>query len=347
MLSRSLSVAVLVLAVACGDDGQSVTADAAIDGRPDAVPSGCDYTESSDLTNDTLAAGGVAEDTGISFVDRAVVCGTFDHTHFDGDITVDIDAYTITVGVTTDVLVRIKGQGAAAIELVGVDIYGGANLTTLVGVLTFYGNHGVTAVRLEPGTYELLAFALSSAPITQPVAYRLEVVSDSPEVRCPEVTSGGYTEANDGATNSGNDVVRLPSGQPPSLTPLTTDNPEPTGIVLASGLNIRIAGNAADIPNPDLYEDKDTYAFATGPMANEMTVRLTWSGTGSNLDFILFEAGDPQPIVRGNSTSQAGLELDTFAVKPSRDYWLLVGARAGTTVPVAYNATLCGASFTP
>jgi hypothetical protein len=347
MLSRSLPVVLLVFAAACGDDGPGVTADARVDSRPDAASTGCDYTEASDLTNDTLESAGVAEDTGISFVDRAVVCGTFDHTHFDGHITVDIDAYTITVGVTTDVLVRIKGQGAAAIEYVGVDIYGGAEFNTLVGMLTFYGNHGVTAVRLEPGTYELLAFALASEPITQPVDYRIEVVSDSPEVRCPEVTSGGYTEANDGPNNTGNDVIRLISGQPPSLTPATTDSPEPTGIVLASGLNIRITGNAADIANPDLYEDKDTYAFATGPGANEMTVRLTWSGTGSNLDFILFEAGDPQPIVRGNSTSQNGLELDTFAVKPSHDYWLLVGARAGTTVPVAYNATLCGASFAP
>src|ERR1043165_5724181 len=86
----------LLLLAACGDDGGTVTPDAAVsvDAPVDALPAGCDYVEQRDGTNDTVApATGSAEVTGLALGQRIVVCGAFEHTHFDGDITVDIDAY--------------------------------------------------------------------------------------------------------------------------------------------------------------------------------------------------------------------------------------------------------------
>lgn len=350
-LSRALVLTILVLA-ACGDDGAPASPDAppardaaVVDG---AVAIDCDYTEMRDDTNDDVApATGTPEATNLTLATRAVVCGKFEHTHFDGDITVDVDSYTFAIANPTDVLVRVHGAGAEQIALVGVDIYGGAQLNQLAGAATFYGSHGATSVRLSPGTYALTVFALSEAAIPATVPYRVEVSTDMPATRCPELTTGGYAEANDGAANTDNDVIRIPSGAPPSLTPSTVDAPEPSGISLAAGTNERLTGTAADIATPDQYEDKDTFAFATGSTTNELAVRLTWPGTTTNLDYLLFEADSAEPIVRAIATATTGPELRTFSVKPSTSYWLLVGAKAGTTVPSTYSATLCPTAFTP
>ena len=124
--------------------------------------------------------------------------------HFDGDITVDIDGYTVAVASDTDVLVRITGAGAENIELVGVDIYGGPGLATHVGANTFYGDHGVTALHLTPGTYELVPVRAqySRDHRERPVSRHVE--TDNPATRCVELTTGGFTEGSDtaGATMS-------------------------------------------------------------------------------------------------------------------------------------------------
>jgi hypothetical protein len=311
-------------------------------------PAHCDYVEASDLTNDDVPpATGAPEQTGLTFASRTVVCGTFDSTHFDGDITVDIDGYLVTLAADADVVVTLHGAGAESVELVGLDIYTGPNLTTRVGGNTFYGDHGVTAVHLAAGSYELAAFALSGAAITAPIAYEIRVVADQPAARCPELTTGGYAEANDGAASTGNDMVRIASGAPPALTASTTDVPEPSGLVIEPAASALLTGSAADITTPDQYEDKDTFAFTTGATTNELAVRLTWPGATANLDYFVFEENTADPIVRATLVGPAP-ELTLFPVKPNTAYWLLIGAKVGATgLPASYGATVCGASFTP
>lgn len=340
---------VVGLAACGGDDGATTHADAAVDTPVDtAINSGCNYDEQRDATNDDVSPGtGTPEDTGVTHGSRTVVCGTFDHTHFDGDITVDVDGYLVSFANPADLLVRIHGTGAEAIELVGVDIYGGAQFDQLVGSITFYGDHGVTAVHLPAGIYELAAFALHSEAITASVPYKLEIVTDMPATRCPALTSGGYAEANDGGSNNGNDMVTIPSGAPPALTASTGDQPEATLLTLAPQTPERVSGTAADITAPDQYEDKDTFAFTTGTSTNELAVRLDWPAGTSNLDYLVFEAMDPSPVVRAITAGNTAPEVKTFSVKPSTSYWLLVGAKTGSAVPVDYSASLCGASFTP
>jgi hypothetical protein len=335
---------VLLLLASCGDDGGTATPDGAVDAPDpppaDAPPTGCDYTEQRDGTNDDVSpATGTAEDTQLAVGARTVICGAFEHTHFDGDITVDIDAYRLTV--SGEVTVRIAGAGAEAIELVGVDIYGGPAFDQRVGAVTFYGDHGVTSLTLPAGTYELLPFALASQAIAATVPYTLSIQRGAP---CMQATSGGYPEAHDGAASAGNDVVAFPVGSPSALTASAADMPEPTGQTLvAQG---RVTGTAADVAVADRYEDKDTYAFMTGAGVNELAVLVEWTGA-ADLDAYLFEADNPDPVVRGLGTA-AGSEPVTFSVKPNAAYWLLVGAKAGGNgLPAAYSASLCGATFTP
>lgn len=341
MKSFGLLVALLV---ACGGEHQHIFPDATtVDGSADAPPSdGCDYTEQRDATNDDVSSmtdiTGTPEATGLTLGSATTICGTFDSTHFDGDITVDIDGFTVAVASDTDVLVRISGAGAEAIELVGVDIYGGASLSTRVGANTFYGDHGVTAVHLSPGTYELLPFALHSTAISANVPYRLSIETDTPATRCVAETTGGFTE---GAGD--NDVFAFPSSSPPMLTAATTDSPEATGITL--GPTARVAGTTTDIAMQDDYEDRDTFAFATNAATNEATFRVDWTGA-ADLNFFLFEENSVDAIVRAIGTT-AGSETTMISLKPSTNYWFVVGAKKDSTdLPASYSATFCGASYT-
>jgi hypothetical protein len=351
MLRLPCSALCLFLLASCGDDGGGQTADARVVDTapsPDGLPDGCNYVEQQDETNDDFGSG-TPETTNLTFTTSAdtVLCGTLQSSHFDGDITVDVDSYLITLATDADVLVRMKGPGAEAIELVGIDIRAGSATGMLAGTLTYYGDHGVTSVHLPAGTYDVEVAAFNSAAITADVPYTVAIIADNPALRCPELTTGGYVEANDGGSNNGNDVVQLASGTPPALTASGSDNPEPTGLTLSpTAGDQRLSGTAADIAAPDTYEDKDTYAFATSSMTNELTVRLAWTGT-ANLDFLLFEAGDPIPVLRGNTTSTSSPEADTFSIKPSSSYWLMVAAKPGGTLPKAYSASLCPTHFVP
>jgi hypothetical protein len=353
-----LSTFVVVVATACG--GTAATPDAAAptpDGAvaidaalPDAatLPPGCDYAETRDLTNDDVPpATGTPEATGLTFAGHAALCGSFASDHFDGDITVDVDGYVVTLAADADVLVRLAGPGLAGIELVGVDVYTGPTLSQFVGTSTVYGDHGVTALHLAAGRYELAVFALAGKAIPAPIAYTVELATDTP-TRCPALPSGGYAEAHDGAMNSGNDMIRFASGMPPALSPSATDAPEPTQLVLDAATPARLSGAAAKAVVADSYEDKDTFAFTTGATTNELTVRLGWPSATADLDYFLFEAGVATPIVRVATTASQQPELRTFAVKPGTSYWLLVGAKVGSTgLPASYAATMCGAAFTP
>jgi hypothetical protein len=270
---------------------------------------------------------------------RTTICGTFDSTHFDGDITVDIDGYTVEVASDSDLLVRITGPGAEAIELVGVDIYGGAGLSTRVGANTFYGDHGATALHLSPGTYELVPFALNSASITNDVPYRVWVETDSPATRCEELTTGGYSEG-----TGENDVIAFPSSGGPMLTAATTDSPEDIGVTLNATASTRIAGTATDIAMQDKYEDRDTFELRTQSSTNEATLMLNWTGA-ADLDFFLFEPNNLDPIVRAVGTT-AGNEVAMTSLKTTHTYWLVVAAKTGSAgLPASYSATLCGGHF--
>lgn len=340
---RAHALSVLTLLVACGDDGGSVKVDAgntAIDTMVSDAPSDCDYTEQSDLTNDTSETG-TAEATGLTFTTKSVVCGTIDHTHFDG-LTVDADAYTLSVAADTDVIVRMVAPQGASLELFGIDIYPGTSSTPLA-LTYYYGNHAVMIARVPAGTFELLPYALASAQATSSVPYKIEVTTDMPDMRCPELTTGGYTEANDGPQDTGNDVISYPMGNPPAIGSGTA---EPTNIVIAPDFSNRIVGDSANVTATDKYEDTDTFLFATGAGTNELTVRLDWATAATNLDWILYEKNTTNGVGFGVATSTTGPELKMFAVKPNAEYWLAVSGAVGTN-NVAYNATLCGAQFNP
>lgn len=352
-MQRLAILAMVLGASACGDDKDPNTtpdaprADGGVDavltdGPPDDASNGCDYVEQRDLTNDNIVGDGPAEETGVTFTSRSVVCGSLASTHYDEEeLIVDVDAYRFTVAAEGDVLVRFAGA-AQDIVFVGVDVYGGKDFTDFVGGNTFYGDHGVVALHLAAGDYELSAFALNETAATSDVAYAIEVIADDPATRCAAVTSGGFVEANDQAASINNDVITIPSGAPPALTPSAADAPEATELTLGTQPT-RITGTAADVVLTDQYEDKDTYLVLTGVDTNELSIRVDTAST-ANLDVFISEAGVVPPIFR--STRTTAPETTIVPLKPASAYWITVGARTGSTgLPAAYSASLCGASY--
>jgi hypothetical protein len=338
----------LLLLIGCGDDGSSPSDAATSDSSrtdsssDDGPTSSCDYTEQSDATNDTTE-GGTAETTQLTVNPLlTTLCGSFASTHHD-DITVDVDAFRITVATEMDLVVRLEAN-AGSLELSGVDVYGGPTFGTLAGTATWYGDHGVTSVHLVPGTYEILPYALNSTPATSTIEYRVKLSEDTP-TRCMPIMTGGIAESHDGADSTGNDMYSIPSGSPIVFTASTADTPEAGGTI-TPGTNVRFSGSLADVTASDQYEDRDTFSFDVPNGANELSVRLDWQGTG-DLDMMLFEGTVLPPEKRAIKTATTGPETLFYSIKAGVTYSILFGATTGATLPIAYSATLCSATYVP
>lgn len=332
----------LLMFLGCGDDG-AVPADAAIDASADATPdapSGCDYSEQRDGTNDTTETG-TAEPTTLDIAQATTLCGSFAADHFDGNITVDVDAFHVQVSAETDLLLRLEAN-LSTVELAGVDVYSGATFSTLVGTATWYGDHAVTAVHLAPGTYELLPYVLNSVAIPSTISYRVKVERDDPN-RCLPIPSGGVVEASDGASSTGNDVYSVPMGAPIALTPSTADAAEPAGTV-APGTPVRLSGTLADVAVADQYEDRDTFSFELPNGTNELSVRVDWQAA-ANVDFMLFEGTKIMPETRVIRAGTTGPEQLVYPVKAGPTYSIMVAAKPGGTFPVPYSVAMCAARY--
>jgi len=340
----------LVLA-ACGYAPSAATGDAAgddaasdgttpTDGSPDAMLAPCGYTEQADATNNT-GPGAVA--TGLTFSSPMIVCGQVDTSHFVSP-TVDVDAYRVNLAAPSDVLLHLTGTGIEGLERTVVQ------LTTTGGAAqlafgTFVGNHATLRATLPAGDVLIGVRADNLTDIATAIPYRLAMVADQPDTRCPKGAPTTYTEANDGASNDGNDMVSFDLGAMPQrrLTGVA-DSPEPAG---SSAPKLHIVGTAADVDASDSYQDRDTYEFTTGATTRQLSIRLNWTGTGDDLDFLALFANTPQSFGGGLSGGTSEDEFDTFAAEPNTTYWVWVGAFDGAAqLPKDYEVTICNEEFT-
>jgi hypothetical protein len=352
-----LIAALTLTAAACGDDGSTPLVDGPVTPIPDAspdgpvLPAGCDFAELNDGGNDILA-GGSAEATNLTLAQSSTMCGTINNGHF-ADGAVDLDTYSITLAADSSVLLSVAGTGLEAID--GVDVLivsddGQGNLG-IEGSGIFLGDHAIANADLAAGTYQLVVLASAAADIAGPVDYKLKIAVDMPTTRCPKATAAAnFTEANDGAQSTGNDMVdvKFLADPPRALTANAADAPEPTAITTANGMTYRFTGTSANVNAADEYMDRDTFLFKTGPMTNQISVRLNWPGTTDDFDFLIFPADTTDDFASGTRVSNMEDEFATFAVLPNTDYWLWIGSYDGSTgLPVTYDATICDAPFTP
>ncbi|MCE9573468.1 MAG: hypothetical protein K8W52_09940 [Deltaproteobacteria bacterium] len=357
LASLVLALVTALPVAACGDrsapsspdamrlppDGNIAPPDASADARP--APA-CDFAEAADATN-----AATAEATGLT-IDGTVaksLCGTIGPGQF-ADGVVDTDNYTFTVtGAGVDLLVRLDSTVAAG-DLAKIK-FGIGDGQKGVGVIQL--DHGSFSTNLPAGTYTLYVTATNGADAVAAIPYTVKFLPDAPATRCPRITAAAsYTEAHDGASSADNDVVYIDYEQTPifTLTPATTDAPEPTGLAIAPATSVRIAGAIADVdvapPNGDVYTDRDTFAFETGPATNELEVRLDWAGT-ADMDVLVFNADSVATTIGAGTEEREGQgEFITLAVKPSTKYWIWTGAYDGSTpLPAAYDLSICGKTY--
>jgi hypothetical protein len=358
MQTRNVALALLVLA-ACGNNSGNGNGDGGNgdggSGSIDAPSPACDYTESMDGTNATTP-----EATGVTIgAQNKTLCGQVDMGHFgSATSTVDVDEYSVSVGGTAELIVEFEDSTPANLTDFNVTITDAAVDPTILNSGDFTGalsDHGAYLAELPAGNFNVVVTATGTAAISAAIPYKVHIVADQPTTRCPDMTTAtaDYTEASDGASNIGNDVITVDFTKPTSfaLTTATTDNPETSGITLDATTNKHIAGSSGT-PTPaytDKYIDRDTFAFMTGASTNEMSIRLNWPGSTSDLDYLVFENNAlTTPVAVSTLTASSQDEFQTFAVKPNTGYWLWVGAYTGSTgQPIAYSASLCGATFTP
>jgi len=365
MRSSLLLACLLVPAlVACGDDGGAapdafiVNADAPIDNPP--PPPGCDYGELRDATNDDdgTPSGGSPEDTMVAFSASTVLCGKLDSSHFDATSgKVDADAFMFNLPAAGVLYLQMYGTGLEGVDEVRVAIYGGTGFTSLQMSGVFAVNHAALTVPLESGTYEVYIQAYNPTALTADVSYKVKLTPDTTQTDCALVTTGGYAEARDAATNNlGNDMIVVDlDADGPVFTAASSDQPEPSALTIATTGSSRFTGTA-EVTAPttvNSYKDRDTFEIRTGPTTNEISIRTTWTAAVADLDLTVFEKPDvaaTSPFELASSAAAAdgpSEELVTLAVKPDTSYWVWIGNWNESTGAAAYSTTICGKSYTP
>jgi len=324
----------LVVAAACGNGGPG----------SDAAPKQCDYTEKSDATNDAQS-----EMTGLMIgAGTQELCGNLDNGHYDAVTkTVDLDTFRVTAAAQADLRVRFFGAtGVENLTEFSVLVFSTDTAPVLLNGAYFdatLGDHGVFRASLPPGTYDIVVRARAGADIAAPIGYKVRFL---PDLECPQIAKPSYTEQHDGASNTGNDQLAIDFSKNP-VASMIAGTAESTGLKIDPFTQDRISGTAAMVSGPDGYMDRDTYVFTTGALTNELSVRLDWPG-GADLDYVVFAAMATTPTGASTVASQTGPELAIFAAKPGTQYWLWVGAaKSSTTLPVTYDAAVCGEHAAP
>jgi hypothetical protein len=332
---------VLLAVIGCGDDSSGANPDGnnGDGGGSNSVP--CTYTEKDDVGN---AMSTTPEVTGITFANAIGLCGSVNSGHFNStEELVDQDIYRLTFSADADLILHFTGAGGSLDEL-AVQV---AQSSTRAGYGSWTHDHGALVAHVTPGDWYVTVGAFNGSDVTS-FPYKIVVAPDTPG-RCPHVTTGGYTEAGDGASNNGNDMMEytLASNSIRYPTTSTADAPEATGINAAPGGNYRLTGTAALVDPGDDYMDRDTYEFTTDGATNEISVRLNWPGL-PDFDFIVIPKGSVNPIIgAGFDNVSMEAEFETFAVAPNTSYWLWIAAENGSALPATYDATLCSSTYTP
>lgn len=315
-------------------------------GGEDPLP--CDYTESGDATNNTAAeASSVTIGAGTKSL-----CGKVDPGHYDAvQKSVDVDTFRVT-STDASLIVQFFGDdGLAALADFSVVVRDTKPQPAIVAANTFHGalaDHAASLAQLPAGDYDISITASADADIATPLPYKVRFVEDKPD-RCAAVTAKpAYTEAHDNADNAGNDVVNADFTKDPqfTLTASDADAPEPTKLTVGAATIVRVSGSSDQVNPADQYMDRDTFEIATGADAEELTIRLDWTGA-ADLDYAVFEEQTTIPTGLSNISANATTERNTFAVKPSTKYWVWVGSFDGGTAPTAYDLSICGGRLPP
>jgi hypothetical protein len=293
----------------------------------------CDYSEVDDVSN------AASEPTSLYVDGLQILCGQIDPGHLAGNDLVDKDGFVVSIPSAGDYVIKVALPGSAALSNVILEFLGSK--------VPFSNGRAVLGKRVPlGGSYVFAIHAFNPNGIASAIPYKVSLIRDT---HCPKaLAAADYLEANDGATNTGNDVFLLDglSGTQ-SFTASTMDAPEATGLTVQAGSKQRLSGLSADVSQAlaSTYKDGDTFSFQTGALTTQVTVRVDWPGGTADLDYALFPAGSTSPSFFSRDTNSS-LELSVFAVQPNTSYWLWLGAKGSSSgLPTGYDVSVCGDSF--
>lgn len=334
-------LAAAALAGACGDDGGEPTPDAMTQDNPDAPTTpdappaaACDAT--GDFTEaDEAGNAATAEATGqsVTLEDSFTIAGCIDPRQATADLA-DADLFGFTLGGTEPSWLTLdlaSPEDAAADGTVAVIL--DPTLMNQFGFAEFENGTAIMApTRLDPGEY-VLAVLNEDTALTDAHGYVITVSAVQCTSRAGETAD--YTEANDGAENTGNDIALIAypeSGTTVTLTDDPDDVPEATGLTMAANMSYLITGNTANVTPPaDEYIDRDTFAFTTGADVDRAAILLEWNDTTEDpdmdMDWWLFPADDVtiDSVVAISFFISPVDEAGGAVIQPDTTYWLWTG----------------------
>jgi hypothetical protein len=361
----SLPILALLLAPACSKSGGDADPDAgdlpdAGAALPDSAPlpdaeveDPCDYTEANDEGN-----AATPEETGLTFSGAPLtICGRIDPAQASEGIA-DVDLFNIDVMGEDPVPFRLELTSAAGETLEGflVLLFDEGAGQPFNGALFEDGYGVIFAETFIPGTTTILVGAEDEPLPAGPIDYKIRL-GEVPE--CLEATAApDYTEASEAPDHRNNDVITVAFGATETTIGLTEngdDAPELTGVTLAGGTTVSLAGNSANVdPDGDDYRDRDTFQVATGT-ATEMDVRLSWTGADVDMDLLLFAenvVSEDDELARfGGTFIGTEDEIVTLRVTPGTNLWIWAAAfdddPTPTELPTDYRITICPRTVVP
>jgi hypothetical protein len=313
-----------------------------------------DYVEMNDATNDAFD-GGTVEATGLTIAaggDPFTIGGCTDPANVTTDYT-DGDDFAFEITGTDPVWLTIdltSPQGALADGLIAV-VYDATDPQApvdIAGAQLSDGSAIVVPVALAPGDYWIDVY-YPDLTLAGDLTYQLTVSVLS----CESPSAGDYTEANDGASSRGNDMVAVTFSPLTTVqTAVNTDAPEPSGVSGSSGDVRGLVGNTAMVTSAgDAFLDRDTFLISTGPDVDRLVLLLGWDDQNgavtADMDLLVFPAGTgaTEDIVGGGLNGSTVAEFGGAVVEPSSDYWVWAGTYAtGATLPAGgttYALTVC------
>lgn len=206
-------------------------------------------------------------------------------------------------------------------------------------------DRAVNVIHGSKGMAQVSVAAHNPKAIAASVPYKIRIHKDDMASHCAtnRVIAGSYSEAHDGPTFNGNDVLRYDFKKDVQVpTSTLSDAPEPSGLVIENDKRFAISGTSADAHYGQTYADADMYAFETGDIS-QVSARLVWTG-GTDLDVLLFNEEGYQYIAVGSDFTKDSVVV--FAVRPHTKYWAYVVANENlATLPQTYQLNLCGETF--
>ncbi len=314
-------------------------------------PPPADFHEVAGASSDGYGGGAPAA-TGLTLKPGGsfTIAGTIDGANAN-ETRADSDMYQFTVA--ADTLVRAELTWSKPIGPVRALAILAPDFTPVVS-WTIGNMSLLTRPTLLPaGSYLVHVTAALPAP-SDPESYLLKLNAQGIVPCDASAAAPSYSEAE--SAPRANDALSMNLTGFPEFEPApATGAPESTGLTIAAGAPVVIAGSALgggypiadeNVPDPggDDYRDRDVFQFTAGAGVTELQARVDPAqANNADFDLYLFGSNDFFHLHAAGTSFDLGSDGLLAQVTAGQRYWLAVAAhdQFPAASPAAYRVTLC------